>query len=169
MIEEKRNELVRILNKGFEFELTEQVFKRKSGLLGLFLKNEKQFIKHTFLIKEPTLSVLDRISLISLSLNETEFNDLVSDNDKKKYSRKHYKTMAMIIAIIVAGPDASECEINKKSILFFKYLKPSDIFNIIQLSDITNNLGDFINSTRYVAAANVLNEPKADPVEETTV
>lgn len=167
MLEEKRNELIRLINKGFEFEVIEKAFEFKKSFFGLIKKSKEIEIKHIFYIKEPTLSVLDRISLESISFDESLFNNLENDNDIKKYSRKHYKTIAKIIAIAVCGPDTSECEIKQKASLFFKYLKPSDIFNILKLSDITNNHGDFINSTRFVAAANVLNQAPADQVEET--
>lgn len=168
MLEERRNELVRILNKGFEFQVIERVKIYKSCFHRLFGKKTVEEVVHNFLIKEPTLSVLDKISIESLDFKEEDFNNLESDNDRKKYSRKHLKHMSRIVAIIVSGPEPEVSVLNKNTELFFKYLKPSDLFNIIQIADIASNLGDFINSTRYVAAANVLNQPKADPVEETT-
>ena len=168
MLEEKRNELVRLINKGFEFQLTEVVFKYKNWFHKLIGKQYSEKIVHIFHVKEPTLSVLDRISLESSVFNEDDFNGLRSENDMKKFSRKHLRTMAKIISIAISGPDSLESEIETKTDLFFKYLKPSDLFNIIQLADIASNLGDFINSTRYVAAANVLNQTKADQVEEPT-
>lgn len=167
MIEEKRNEIIRLLNHGFQFEINQISYIKKKGWKSIFKKKEKLEIKHVFTIKEPTLSVLDRISLESLVFDEKEFNDLKTDNDIKKYSRKHLKSMAIIVAIAVCGPNALQSEINEKTKLFYTYLKPSDLYSIMQLSDIASNLGDFINSTRLVAAANVLNEPKADQVEET--
>lgn len=168
MIEEKRNELIRLLNKGFEFEITEIIYERTPGLKGFFKPKGRKEVDHKFFIKEPTLSVLDRISIESLNLDESAFNNLKTDVDIKQYSRKHLRTMAKIIAISNCGPNALESEINKKTNLFHQYLKPSDIYSIIQLIDIVSNLGDFINSTRLVAAANVLKEQKADQVEEAT-
>lgn len=168
MLEERRNELVRILNKGFEFQVTEIVKVYSSWFHKLINKSKKEEIVHTFLVREPTLSILDHISIESSAFNEQDFNNLQSEADIKKYTREHLRAMAKIIAIIVSGPEFDKYDLKKKTSLFFKYLKPSDLFNIIQIADIASNLGDFINSTRYVAAANVLNQPKADPVEETT-
>lgn len=168
MVEERRNELVRILNKGFEFQVIEKVKIYKTWFHRLFRKNTIEEVVHNFIIKEPTLSVLDHISIESSVFNEEEFNNLESEGDIKKYSRKHLKTMAKIVAVIVSGPEPEEFVLKKNTDLFFKYLKPSDLFNIIQIADVASNLGDFINSTRYAAAANVLNQQKADQVEEQT-
>lgn len=170
MFEEKRQELIRLLNHGFEFEVKELTLEKREGFFGFLFPRVKKEVVHTFKIKEPTLSVLDRISLESLEFDEKEFNDLLTNPDMKRFSRKHYKTMAKIIAIIVCGVGATTQEINKHSKLFFENLKPSDIYNIVQLSDVVSNMGDFINSTRLLSAANVLNErkPIADLVEEAT-
>ncbi|TDX83990.1 hypothetical protein [Epilithonimonas xixisoli] len=157
-LEEKRREITRILGKGFHFEIAEKIEIKPKGLLSFFKKKEYQIIPRAFQIKEPTLSVLDRISLESINLIESEFNDLKTFADQKRFSRKHYKLMAKIIAIAVAGPYGEESEITEFKNLFFKYLKPSDLYNIVQMIDITSNLMDFINSTRLVTAANVLAE-----------
>jgi hypothetical protein len=163
LLEEKRSELVRLMNRGFEFAITEKVKVKQDGLFGIFKPKLITEVQHSFLIKEATLATLDLISLESLELDETGF-DFTADSDRLRYSRKHYRRMAKIIAIAVCGANAEKSEISEKTDLFFKYLKPSDLYNILKLIDITSNLGDFINSTRLVTAANVLNE--ADLVEK---
>lgn len=168
MIEEKRREIARLLNHGFDFEVKEIVNVKNPGFFGFLFPKVKKEVVHVFRIKEPTLSVLDRISLESIDFDESIFNNLENDSDQKKYSKVHLKRVAKIIAIMVCGPGGRESEIHKLQSLFFKFLRPSEILSIIQLIDIASNLGDFINSTRLLAAANVLEEKKpiADQVEE---
>ncbi|GEM_PF-3086804 len=167
--EEKRRELLRLMSKGFHFEIVETLKVRQPGFLGFFKPKTKEKKVHTFYIKEPTLYMLDQISLESIELDESEFNNLETQQDQKKYSRKHYRRMARVIAILVSGIEADESEILENQKLLFKYLKPSDLYSIVELADVVSNNTDFINSTRNVAAANVLNErqPTADLVEDT--
>lgn len=145
-----------LLSNGFDFEIKEKKKVFDKGFFKFFLpKIEKELI-HKFHISEPTLSVLDRISLESNGFDESIFNNLENDSDQKKFSRSNLKRMAKIIAIMVCGPTASRFKIRKNSKLLFENLKPSELNTIIRLSDIMSNRGDFINATRLMSASETI-------------
>lgn len=159
----QKNELVRLINDGFPFEIEITVKKRKPGILGFFLP--KEVVKETrqFLIKEPTLATLDRIALISADINTDLFSDEENVNIYlKKNSRLHYRKMANVIAIAVAQPGDN---INDLTEIFFAALKPSHLLQIIELIDVASNLQDFMTSTLMVTAAKA-HTTKAESVEK---
>lgn len=159
----KKNELIRLINDGFPFEIEYTVRKRKPGIFGFFLP--KEVVKETrqFLIKEPTLATLDRIALISADINTELFSDEENFNIYlKKNSRLHYKKMANVIAIAVAAPEDDAHALTE---LFFDALKPSHLLLIIELIDVASNLQDFMTSTLMVTAARA-HTAKAESVEK---
>ena len=174
-LESQRNELLRIINNGFSFKVEVKEKKRLPGISGFFRKRITVKKELNFAIKEMPLSVLDRISLKSLEINMQEI-DNADNNVYKQFTRKHIKTMSEIIAIAVLGTDydyyhgskviPDTQKLKELTTIFYHFLKPSDLYNILQLVDVCSNLGDFMNSTRLVTAAGTMEKAKADGVEE---
>jgi hypothetical protein len=108
-----------------------------------------------FVIKEPTAYTLDRLS--------AEYIELVIDEEKIKesprqmarlYFKQHCRRMAAIVAIAVLGNEwENEQELKQLANFFFKWLKNSQIYELVKAIDLTNNLADFINSIRLMSSA----------------
>ena len=163
----QQNELIRMINQGFPFEITIHKKIKKPGILGYFQKKVAASETRLFLIKEPTLATLDRIALESLDIDTEKFKDEEHfTNYLKKTNRLHYKKMAKIIAI--ACYDESK-HINETeddlTELFFKCLRPSELNQIVQIMDVASNHTDFMNSTLLVTAAQA-QTAKTEIVEE---
>ncbi len=182
-ITEKRNELVKLINGGFPFEIEVNQKEIQKGFWGFLRKKITVKKNYQFSIKELPLSVLDRISIESLEINVDEFSGEDAMNMAKKTTRKYVKKMAKIIAIAVLGKDyeyqekdyfgriiykTDDEELRRLTELFFRTLKPSDLLYLIELIDVSSNLSDFISSTRLVTAASTIMEKEktADLVEE---
>ena len=159
----QKNELVRLINEGFPFEIEITVKRRKPGIFGFFLPKEVLKETRQFLVKEPTLATLDRIALVSADINTDLFSDEENFNMYlKKNSRLHYRKMANVIAIAVAQPGDN---INDLTEIFFAALKPSHLLQIIVLIDVASNLQVFMTSTLMVTAAKA-HMTKAESVEK---
>lgn len=159
----KKNELTRLINSGFPFEIEYSVRKRNPGILGFFSPKKSVREKRTFVIKEPTLATLDKIALASMDIDTELFSD---EKDFKTYLKKnsqlHFRKMAEIIAISVA---ADELELKELTELFFSALTPASLLEIIHLIDVASNLQDFMTSTLMVTAARA-HTAKAESVEK---
>lgn len=159
----QKKELIRLINKGFPFEITINKKKQKPGLLGYFQKKVTVSETRSFLIKEPTLETLDRIALASLDIDTDKFkNEESFSNYIKKNSRLHYRIMAKIIAISLNVESDEEKELTE---IFYKSLRPSELNYLVEIIDIASNLTDFLNSTLLVTAAQA-QTAKAEIVEE---
>lgn len=159
----QKNELIRLINKGFPFEITINKKERKPGLLGYFQKKIAVSETRSFLIKEPTLETLDHIALASLDIDTDKFKDEGNfSNYIKKNSRLHYRIMAKIIAIALNVESDEEKELTE---IFYKSLRPSELNYLVEIIDIASNLTDFMNSTLLVTAAQA-HTAKAEIVEE---
>lgn len=162
-IDLQKKELIRLINKGFPFEIEVHRKKRKPGFWGYFQKKISEKETRLFLIKEPTLQTLDRIALASLDINIEKFKDEENySNYLKKNSRLHYKIMAKIIAISL---NVESDEEKKLTELFYKCLRPSELNDLTQIIDIASNFTDFMNSTLLVTAAKA-QTAKTESVEE---
>lgn len=71
-LEREREELNLLVQRGVKFDVTTKIRRRKKGLRGFFSRPETVNETHTFEIHEPTLSVLDRISALSLAIDIDE-------------------------------------------------------------------------------------------------
>ncbi|MGX9985829.1 hypothetical protein [Soonwooa purpurea] len=153
-LEERKSELLRLINDGFVFEVVE----KKQVQKHILAKPKTIEVKHEFKIKELPYSTLDRISLLSLEMEQyaTETNEKAL----KREAVNHRLSMAKIIAIAVLSTNYTEKGFNRLTQLFYDFLKPSDVNRICQLIDIASNLGDFINSIRLVTAANTVQKEK---------
>lgn len=158
-----KNELTRLINRGFPFQIEVTTKRRNPGIFGYFQSLET--IKETkeFVIKEPTLATLDRIALLSLDIDPEKHKDEQDFNNYlKKNNRLHYKIMARIIAVSVAEEEDEEKELTE---LFYKCLKPSELYQIMQVADLASNHTDFMNSTLLVTAAQA-HTARTETVEE---
>lgn len=125
------------LSEGFPFRINITYKKRKGGILGYFQKADIVKEARKFVIKEPTLEVLDRIASLSDGI------------DPGSHDAINYKKMARIIAIAVAEDTAQESSLSK---VFFKCLKPSELTQIIEVVDLVSNHTDFMNAALSVTA-----------------
>lgn len=108
-----------------------------------------------FVIKEPTLYTLDRLS--------AEYIEMVVDEEKIReaprqqariYFQEHNKRMAKVVAIAVLGNEWDNADrLNELTEFFFRWLKNSSLVELVQVIDLTNNLADFINSIRLLSSA----------------
>lgn len=163
----QQNELIRLINQGFPFEITIHKKIKKPGIWGYFQKKVATSETRLFLIKEPTLATLDRIALESLDIDTEKFKDEENfTNYLKKTNRLHYKKMAKILAIACYDQlkHINETEDDLAEI-FFRCLTPSELCQIIELIDIASNHMDFMNSTLLVTAAQA-QTAKTEIVEE---
>ena len=153
-IEERRNELLRIINEGLVFEVIEVKKEKKY----FFSKPKIREIKHEFKIKELTFSTADRISLVALDMEQ-----YANENDflvQKREAINHRKNVCKIIAIAILGIDYNEEVCKKITELIYNFCHPSDSYRIFKIIDIASNLGDFTNSIRLVTAANTMQKEK---------
>lgn len=154
LLEERRSELIKLVNEGFVFEIIEHKKIKKN----LFAKTQNIEVVHEFKVKELPYSTLDKISLLSIDM-EVYANE---EDDKilKKEAVNHRLNMCKIIALAVLSINYTDSDYSRLTQLFYKNLKPSDGFRICQLIDIASNLGDFTNSIRLVTAANTVQKEK---------
>jgi hypothetical protein len=166
-----------------KFDVTIKARKRVQGIKGLFGKKEISEETMTFELHEPTLSVLDRISDVSLDmvinteeLKEggeeiiTKAKELVKDNSKK---------LALLVAIAVLGEDYHITEITKSgkvkrknddkelerlADLFFHTVKPSKLAGLASAVTNISNLGDFIASMRLLSGTRTT-QPRKNRIE----
>lgn len=173
--ETEQNELRRIADAGFEFEVQVIRKKRLPGIQGFFKRKVTEKESLFFLLKEPTLAVFDLINMESSKMEKVVSDAEDFENYIKIYARKHSQIMAKILAIAVLGKNlfymegfqvkTDEKEIKRLQAMFHKFLHPSDMYNLLQVIDLTSNLGDFINSARLMTAAEKI-KIKADPAEQ---
>jgi hypothetical protein len=182
-IEMEHEELNLLIQKGLKFHVTVKARKRVKGLRGFFGKKEISEETMTFEMQEPTLSVLDRISNISL--------DMVIDADKLKEGgeeiitkanesvRDNSRKLALLVAVAVLGEDYHITEITKSgkvkrrnddrelsrlADLFFHAVKPSQLAGLALAVTSISNLGDFISSMRLLSGARTT-RPIRDRIE----
>ena len=171
-IEAEKRELDLLLNKGMSFDLEVSTYKRGKGLG--YLRKERVIEKQTFIIKEPTLSTLDRLAVeqIDMNFNESILESTEGVAEAKRLIKAHAKRCARIIAIAVVGSGTTieKAKTPVLSELFYENIKPSKLFAIARMINAISNLGDFCNSIRYMSASRTtMPEPKAMPdrIEET--
>jgi hypothetical protein len=149
-------------------EVSQYVQERK-GVLGFLKKPTRRLENLTFVIHEPTLSILDRISAeqIELSIDEAIMRSEDGVCEAKKLSNEHSRRMAKIIAIAVIGQNYVIAEkkrgvikyrydnkrLDELTEIFFHNVKPSLLFEYVMLISTISNLGDFTNSIRLMSAA----------------
>ncbi|MDR1652230.1 MAG: hypothetical protein LBS01_01010 [Prevotellaceae bacterium] len=163
-LEIERAELNLLVQRGFKFEVA--VGKRKK----------------TFEIHEPTLSVLDRISDISLNMviNKDELTQENSDiiTNARMLVKENVKRQAAIIAIAVLGESYYtnipvlkqilkifyRIRMRKLSDLFLHTIKPSKLAVLALFITNVSNITDFIDSMRLLSGTRTT-QPRKDRIE----
>ena len=120
-----------------------------------------------FVIKEPTLYTLDRLS--------AEYIEMVVDEEKIReaprqqariYFQEHNKRMAKVVAIAVLGNEWDDVDkLHELTEFFFRWLKNSSLVELVQVIDLTNNLADFINSIRLLSSARTTIPSRVEKVD----
>lgn len=154
----QRRILKKIIGNGVKFTVNYTVKVRQKGLKGLFRPKTKEERKEEFVMKEPTLAVLDRASEVWLRMN-TDGLDQDGDDEQKegfKAVRNHAKDMAECLAILVLGEEyyavdgGDDKEIARLKDLFYKTVKPSQTHDVAMFVNAISNIEDFTNSMRLM-------------------
>jgi hypothetical protein len=176
-LQAEREELRLLIGNGISFTVNyqeAQVTKvpRWANWLGKIFKRKvtiKQDLQREYIIKEPTLFTLDRLSAeyIELKIDEQKIKE-APRQQSRLYLREYDKCMAKIIAIAVLGNDWEDNkQLESLTAFLFKWLKPSQLNELSGVVDLTNNLADFINSIRLMSSArttmpNLIEETEQD-------
>jgi len=163
-INTERNELNVLIKNGVVFDLDCVTYEHK----GFFRKKQPVNKTLKFSIQEPTLSTLDRLSAeqIDLVIDEKVLSSEVAISEAKKLTSKHCLRLAKIVAIAVLGQDYVKGKqkgsffkysydnkaLDNLTQLFFQFMKPSQLMQIVVLINTMSNLGDFCNSIRLMSA-----------------
>lgn len=161
-LEAEKQELRLLINQGISFsisydEVVTDKTPRFSKLPWLFPHKHSRLIERSrdFVIKEPTAFTLDRLSAeyIELVIDEETIKAEPRQSARKLY-REQSERMARIVAIAVLGNQWEDAKQLAELTNFFKrWLKNSQLWEIVQAVDLTNNLADFINSMRLMSSA----------------
>lgn len=167
-ISAEKNELNMLISKGVSFEVETTVYVRQPGILGYLKKRIKKSEKQKFVIQEPTLSTLDRISAeqIELRIDESIMSSESGVSQAKKMTNEYGRKLARILALIVLGQDYiiakqngsvvkyqyDDKRLNELTELFFSHIKPSKLLQLAVMVNTMSNLGDFMNSIRLLSA-----------------
>ena len=162
------NELNRMIERGLTFTVKRKKKVRRPGWLGWIRKKITIDEDVRFEIKEPTLSVLDRISAegIMMDIDESQMQSDAGMSIAKKMVHDHARRMARVIAIAVLGENYEIATINngrtsyirddrrldELTDLFAHSVKPSDLINLCVAINTMSNLGDFTNCIRLTSA-----------------
>lgn len=181
-LEMEREELNILVKQGIRFSITRKVRRRKRGLKGLFQRPQVDTVKEDFVIQEPTLSVLDRLSAIWVEMGVDK--DLSGGGTEvlaaaKRTVKDNANRMARIIAIAVLGEDYhiteigangrvkhynDDKELDRLTALFAHTIKPSKLVGLAEIVTSISNLGDFINSMRLMSGARTT-QPRKERIE----
>lgn len=182
-LEREREELNLLVQRGVKFDVTTKIRRRKKGLRGFFSRPETVNETHTFEIHEPTLSVLDRISALSLAIDIDEATIKAEGEaaitEARQVTKENIMRMARVVAIAVLGEDYHVIEVNRfgkvkkynddkeldrLTALFFHSVKPSVLVGLVAMITGMSNLGDFINSMRLLSGARTAT-PRKERIE----
>lgn len=182
-LEREREELNLLVQRGVKFDCYDKILRRKKGLRGFFSRPETVNETHTFEIHEPTLSVLDRISALSLAIDIDEATIKAEGEaaitEARQVTKENIMRMARVVAIAVLGEDYHVIEVNRfgkvkkynddkeldrLTALFFHSVKPSVLVGLVAMITGMSNLGDFINSMRLLSGARTAT-PRKERIE----
>lgn len=169
ILEQERSELNALINRGVSFEVQDVEVQYKSYLCGLFKKKILVPITRNFVIKEPTLGTLDRLSSewIEMAIDEETIKGEDGMLQARKMTKKHALRCARVIALAVLGSDylipkagnggivryeEDTKRLEELTRLFARQIKPSELHQLYVLINAMCNLGDFLNSIRLMSA-----------------
>jgi hypothetical protein len=168
-LEQEKNELNALINKGITFEIEDTQFEVKKRFFGLLKKRVPVKVRRQFRIEQPTLSTLDRIAAewIEVAIDEA----VIKSDDGMQYARtlaaKHGLRCAKIVAIAVLGSDylipkhagkgvarydEDVKRLNELTSLFARTITPSQLLQIAMMITTICNLADFMHSIRLMSA-----------------
>lgn len=147
-----------IIGKGTKFSITYTIKVRQKGLIGFFKPKVNEERTEEYILKEPTLAVLDRASEVWLRMNTdgVEKKDADPIMEGYKLANAHAKDMAECLAILVLGEayyavdGGDDKELARLTELFYKTVKPSQAEEVAMFINATSNLVDFVNSMRLM-------------------
>lgn len=167
-LEQERNELNALINKGVTFKVTDVGFDVRRTWYGrkCYTRREDEL---TFTISEPTLGTLDRLSAewIEFAIDEQAMKTDDAMARARTLVAQHAERCARIIAIaclgeqrLIAHPVGTNAtrftedtgKISDLTALFMRTIKPSKMYQLIVLINAMCNLGDFTNSIRLMLA-----------------
>lgn len=165
----ERKEVNFLIQNGLPFTIkVKEKQVKKKYLFGLIKRYQLKEVERNFIIKEPTLAVLDRLSKewIEMSIDERLLQNENVLNVSKKYVMRNIERASRVIALAVLGEDYFIChtvgnqisyKTNEKELqdltnLFKQYIKPSDLYTIYEAINITSNLADFLTAIRLMSA-----------------
>ena len=161
-LEAEKQELRLLINQGISFTIAYQEERivrvpRFKHMPWLFARKQRVLEEHSreFVIKEPTAYTLDRLSAeyIELVMDENTIKENPRQEARKLFM-EHNKRMARIVAIAVLGNQwENKQKLEELTAFFSKWIKNSQLFDLVQAIDLTNNLADFINSMRLMSSA----------------
>ena len=169
ILEQEQSELNALINRGVSFEVQDIEVQYKSYLWGLFKKKILVPITRNFVIEEPTLGTLDRLSSewIEMAIDEETIKGEDGMLQARKMTKKHALRCARVIALAVLGSDLLIPKVSKGGFvryeedtkrleeltrLFARQIKPSELYQLYVLINAMCNLGDFLNSIRLMSA-----------------
>lgn len=167
--EQERSELNALINRGVSFDVQDVEVQYKPYLWGLFKKKVLVPITRNFVIEEPTLGTLDRLSSewIEMAIDEEAVKGDDGMLQARKMTKRHALRCAKIIALAVLGSDYLIPKVGNGGIvryeedtkrleeltrLFARQIKPSELYQLCVLINAMCNLGDFLNSIRLMSA-----------------
>lgn len=161
-LEQERKELRLLINEGVAFTVPYLEKVRIGGwwrrLAMLLFRGQKYTFEErqrSFVVKEPTAFTLDRLSAeyIELAIDEAKVKEAPRQEARRLFA-KHSRRMARIVAIAVLGNQWEDKKLlNEHTEFFSRWLKNSQLWELVQAIDLTNNLADFINSMRLMSSA----------------
>ena len=167
-LEQEREQLNELVNKGIGFEVQDFDVETKPVFFGLFKKRVLVPVVRKFKIDEPTLGTLDRLSRewIEFAIDEERLKSDDGMKEARSMASRHSIRCAKVIAIAVLGEDylVPEAGRNGKvkfvedverleelTKLFARSIKPSKLNQLYTLVNLMCNLGDFLNSIRLMS------------------
>lgn len=168
-LEQERNELNTLINKGVSFEVKDTIFVRQSGFFGAFRKKVAKEITRKFTIREMTLATLDRLSRewIEFAIDEDALKDEKNAMTHAIHmTHEHAIRCARIVAIAVLGErhltampgkggvvvwEENTRKIDEYTQLFARTVKPTMLYQLVVMVNTMSNLGDFLNAIRLMS------------------
>ncbi|ERI85113.1 hypothetical protein HMPREF1981_02000 [Bacteroides pyogenes F0041] len=168
-LEQERSELNALIGRGVSFEVQDVEVRHKTYLWGLFKKKVLVPITRNFVIEEPTLGTLDRLSSewVEMAIDEEAIKSTDGMLQARIMTKKHALRCAKVIALAVLGSDylipkagnggivryeEDTKRLEELARLFARQIKPSELYQLYVLINAMCNLGDFLNSIRLMSA-----------------